>query len=215
MNNIESREEYFEDLNCSAIKSVMDVEYEIKFSYMKRIIQTFDNLDILVIGCGDGRLEKLLTDAHKVKSITLVDASRYCILQAQNRCNIADCICIDIAKINRHTFKHQYDIIYSFDVMQYLQPKEIRLLNSALIYYLRKDGHIYHFGVPEKKRKMLYRIEQCMTEHSIRKIIFPSDFIDKHSRWIEKKEFVSKRYNYTFLTPSLRFERFDVIISKN
>lgn len=210
-----NRKEYFERKDCSAINLLRDTEYEIKLSYLKQVIGDFENKDILVLGCGNGKLERKLLDLYNVNSITLVDASKRYIRQAKSNCNEANCICTEFNKIDKRTFMRRFDIIYSFDVMQYLQSSEIKRLQLVLIYYLRGNGRIFHMGIPEKKRRFIYRIEQCITEHSLEKMVYPHDFIDNYSRWVEKKEFISERYNTLFLTPSLKFERFDVIISKN
>ena len=77
---------------------------------------------------------------------------------------------------------------------------------------LNKNGIIVHFNVPDKKRKSIYRVNNSIVFNDCKYLTPKFDFVDKYSRWCERKEFITEKGKTTFITPSIDWERFDVII---
>lgn len=214
-NGQRDRVEFFEESDCVSVKMISESENHMRLWYMCWQGIDFTAKDILVLGCGNGNLERLLLDSFKVNSITLMDASKTFIEIAQKRCVEAKVLCADLLTFDLDVFDKKYDIIYSFDVMQYVPVKHIIDVQNRLLKCLTDTGAIYHFGVPEKKRKWLFRIERWLTTGNFWQLFHTNDFVDKFSHWLMKKDFYSDGYSISFVSPSFRFERFDVQIKKN
>jgi predicted TPR repeat methyltransferase len=205
---------YFERTDCPSIYSVSECEYHIKMWYMRWMNLDFADKDVLVVGCGDGCLERLILDSCNIKSLTLLDASKTCIESAKGKCPEADIIYHDLKANEPIPTNRKFDIIYSFDVMQYIPAKNIVGIQIKLLDKLKNSGSIYHFGIPEKKRRWITRLDNWFTSGSIKNFFFSKDFVDGCSHWLRKKDFYDKSYKVTYFTPSLRLERFDVRIQK-
>lgn len=205
---------YFERTDCPSIYSVSECEYYMKMWYMRWMNVDFSNKDVLAVGCGDGGLERLVLDSFDVKSMTLVDASKTCVENAKRKCFDAEVFLADLLSNNPVPTSKKFDIIYSFDVMQYIPARNIIDVQIKLLDCLKDSGTIYHFGIPERKRRWLIRMDNWFTSHSLKNVFFPKDFVDGCSHWLKKKDFYSDAYKIMYFTPSLRLERFDVKIQK-
>jgi len=215
MNGLSDVVKYFERPDCPSIYSVSECEYHIKLWYMRWMNIDFTDKDVLAVGCGDGCLERLILDSFRVKSLTLLDASKTCVENAKSNCPEADVMYQDLITQEPIPTEKTFDIIYSFDVMQYIPADSIIHVQKKLLDRLNDYGEIYHFGVPEKKRRWMIRLDNWFTSGKIRNFFFSQDFIDGCSHWLKKKDFYSESYKVMYFTPSLRLERFDVKIQKN
>ncbi len=205
---------YFEQENCPSIVEHNKYEIEQMLLHLLKYNISFKNKKVLILGSGDATLESKLCKMGKPLKITLIDLSENLLLDAKKKIPFADIIKCNL-KCEKEKIKDVYDVIISFSVMQYFSHKNIVKINLYLLKHLNKNGVIFHFNIPDNKRKLIYRINNSIVMNNIKYMNKKYDFIDKFSLWCDKKSFLFSNVKTTFYTPSFNWERFDVKLEKN
>lgn len=204
--------EYFNQKNCPAVNNLSVAEVKKICAHVQALLK-FEDKEILSLGCGDGRIEEILFSEVKLKKITLADISERNLKMAQEKLPYAKFIQSDLRKFPAQDFE-SYDFIYSLSLAQYLSANELRTLHKNFFDNLKPEGKIFHFNVPDNRRKFLYRVNNAIIMEDLKYLLPRYDFIDEFSRWCKKKDFYAEGYNTKFLTPSYCWERFDVVLTK-
>lgn len=207
--------QYFENSNCCSIETSELDDIEAITRYIKNNISFLETSNILVLGCGDGSKERSIFIKSNSVNIYLNDFSRTLIKQAQINNPNAVCICSDISDISEKVGDKKFDLIYSYSVLQYFKKRDIKKINVSLFSMLNPNGQIIHLNVPDKRRKIIYRLNKAIVMKNI-KYIFPgNDFTDEFSYWVSPRSFEKiKKSTITFVTPSYDWERYNVIIKR-
>ena len=174
-----------------------------------------DTKTVLSLGCGDLSVERNLAE-------TLPDIELMCVDRLTSfHDSLPDNIRFIQGDVNDEgipAYKQKYDFVYSFSLLQYLKADNIKELNSILIGLLNDNGKIIHFDIPDKRKKLLYRMNTAvdMRVPLFRALSGQYDFIDSESRWhdIEKLSAVPNASVYIHAS-SIHFERCDMIIQRN
>lgn len=203
---------YFEREKCPAVDGVSELETAGLGAHIKSLM-CLGNLSALSLGCGDGRIEKFLLASSRPKSLTCIDISARNLKLARSRLPNAKFIQMDLRNFDTAALE-AYDLIFSVALAQYLTDAEILSLHKNLFTVLNPGGKIFHFDVPDSRRKFIYRINNAIVMENWRYFLPSRDFIDDFSNWCDRKSFRAAGYKTTFLTPSYHWERFDAILEK-
>ncbi|MBR2734148.1 MAG: class I SAM-dependent methyltransferase [Selenomonadaceae bacterium] len=177
--------EYFEQVDCPAVENLSASEVAGICLHIQSRVE-IDGRKVLSLGCGDGRIEAALFDVARPKILTGVDISERHLKIARRRIFVA----------------------------QYLTADELKNLHAKLFDVLAADGKIFHFNVPDKRRKFLYRINNAVVMEDWKYLLPSRDFIDEFSRWHARSSFRAAGYRTKFFTPSYCLERFDALLQK-
>ena len=204
-------EKYFDQVDCPAIDCVSRFEIE-KFCLHLRSVIDLNDLDVLSIGCADCKIEKVLFNSINPRSFTGIDFSNYHLSKAREKIPSAKFICADLKKDLPDL--ESYDVIYGFSIAQYFSHDELLTLHENMYQFLKPNGKLIYFNVPDERRKFLYRINKAIIMEDEKYLESRFDFVDDLSHWCARDSFRVNGYNTTFLTPSCCWERFDVIMLK-
>ena len=205
--------EYFNEENCPAINEVISFDVERFAAHISSIVN-LDGADVLSLCCGDGRLEKVLLKRFRPKSLTCLDLSEKNLNTARKNLppNVRF-VCMDLNNFRRELLT-EYDIIFTASAAQYFKSPELKKLHKNLFSCIQAGGKLFHFNVPDGRRKFLYRLNNVLIMKDIKYLLPRFDFIDKFSHWCDRKDFYDAEYSVKFITPSHNFERFDVCMEK-
>ena len=89
-----------------------------------------------------------------------------------------------------------------------------RKVEKLLPIYYKKIGNNEYLISNCLCRFIILNDEEMKSVSMQKKMLLNNDFIDKYSRWVRKRDFVGNEMCTTFYTPSIRFERFDVKITR-
>lgn len=130
--------------------------------------EELNDLDILEIGCGCGRVTKHL--ANYFKKVVAVDLSRGNIDVARrmvNKNNVEFCL---IENINTYNLLPQSDVVYSYLVLQHNCPPIIEYMIMSML-RCTKMGGIAIFQVPTYKRDYKFEYDTYMSEETDRGVM--------------------------------------------
>lgn len=208
-----SVKEYFN--RCDKQAFVDEKDIDLIHIYLNNKINFKQNTKIMSLGSGLCDLEKKLARDNPNSKFMCVDfIDRNLNLDEFNNIAVKE---LDLRKFNSIDFKESYDLIYSFSVLQYLSDDEIIKLNKELLKLINDDGIIYHFDIPDRRKKYISRFNKKINlDGNIFNITNKKmDFKDKYSRWISMGLFKDIRNaDATIIYPSFRFDRFEVKINK-
>ena len=207
-----SLENYFNQAECPAIENLSAAEVRGICLHVQSRIK-LDGLKILSLGCGDGRLEEILFAETRPKSLTCADISKRNLQIARLRLPEAEFIQADLRNFSAEDFD-TYDLILTISLAQYLTAEELKSLHEKLFTRLEFGGKIFHFNVPDKRRKFLYRLNSVIVMEDWKYLLPSRDFIDEFSLWHDRKTFRAEGYSTKFFTPSYHWERFDALMEK-
>ena len=214
--NFENVSNYFNQEKCLAVDNLSIFEIKGICLHVQSLMN-FDKLDVISLGCGDGKMEEILLKYATPKSLTCIDFSERNLSLAKKRLPNYEFIQMDLRNFSIQALPKTpkfYDLIYSISLAQYLTEDEIKNLHCKLFDVLKYGGEIFHFNVPDKRRKFLYRLNNAIIMENIKYLLPSQDFIDEFSNWCDRKFFRSKGYKTNFFTPSYHWERFDVVMKK-
>ena len=205
-------EKYFEQDDCPAVKNLSEAQVKgICLHVQSRVV--LDELKVLSLGCGDGRMEEILLTHSRPKSLTCVDISERNLQIARRRLPEAEFICADLRNFSASSLG-TYDLILAVSVAQYLTAAELKKLHEKLFHILETGGKIFHFNIPDKRRKFLYRLNNAVVMEDWKYLLPSRDFIDEFSLWHDRKSFRAEGFTTKFFTPSYCWERFDALLKK-
>ena len=188
--------EYFNEENCPAINEMTSCEVE-------RL-----GMDAKYLG-----IAHMLKKFHP-KSLTCVDLSeRNLNIARKNLPQNVRFVCMNLNNFQCELLT-EYDIIFTASAAQYFKSCELKKLHKNLAPCLQVGGKLFHFNVPDNRRKFLYRFNNALIMKNVKYLLPHFDFIDKFSHWHDRKDFYSEEYSVKFITPSHNFERFDVCMEK-
>lgn len=202
--NISDREAFIDEKDIKLV--YMYLEDKINFNRYSRIMS---------LGSGFCDVEKIIALNYPNIKITCIDFVEKEI-KIENYNNI-EYLNIDLRKFKATQFIDKYDLTYSFSVLQYLNNDEIINLNNELLSVLNKYGTIYHFDIPDKRKKYLSRINKIINEKRNILNIFKNDldFKDSYSNWVSLKPFKNIENSDTIIRyPSFSYDRFEVKINR-
>ena len=202
-----SLEKYFEQDECPAVENLSAAEVKGICLHVQSRIK-IDGLKVLSLGCGDGRMEETLLTEARPKKLTCVDISERNLQIARRRLPEAEFIQADLQNFSEAALG-TYDLVLAISVAQYLTTAELKLFER-----LEAGGKIFHFNVPDKRRKFLYRLNNFIVMEDWKYLLSSRDFIDEFSRWHDRKSFRAEGYVTKFFTPSYHWERFDALLEK-
>lgn len=205
-------ENYFNQVNCPAVENLSAEEVKGLCLHVQSRVK-IDGLKVLSLGCGDGRIEEILLNEARPKMLTCIDLSEKNLQIARQRLPQAEFIQADLRNFSGD-FLGSYDLILAISLAQYLTATELKNLHEKLFNHLESDGKIFHFNVPDKRRRFLYRINSAVIMEDWKYLLPSRDFIDNFSLWHDRKAFRAKGYSTKFLTPSYHWERFDALLEK-
>lgn len=203
---------YFNQVDCPAVENLSAAEVAGICLHIKSRVE-IDGRKVLSLGCGDGRIEAALLAAARPKILTGVDISDRHLKIARRRLPEAEFIQADLRNFFAAPFG-TYDLVLAISLAQYLTEDELKNLHGKLFDMLAADGKIFHFNVPDKRRKFLYRINNAVVMEDWKYLLPSRDFIDEFSRWHGRKSFRAAGYRTKFFTPSYCWERFDALLQK-
>ena len=180
------------------------------------IIGTGINLDgkrILSVGCGDGRIDAELLRHFTPCRVVLADFSGIFLENAGKRIPSAELFLSDAGSLP-DGLCGEFDVIYSVNMAQYLTASQIMNMNISLRKSLSEGGKIYYFGIPDSRRRLLFRINNAIVMKDVKYLLPRCDFIDSFSFWHSRDAFRAEGFTSRFLTPSFRWERFDAVLEK-
>lgn len=204
--------DYFNQLKCPAVENLSETEVKGICLHIQSLIK-LDGLKVLSLGCGDGRMEELLFAANRPKKLICLDISKNNLEIARRRLPEAEFIQADLRNFSAEDFE-AYDLILAISLAQYLTAEELKILHEKFFEHLESGGKIFHFNVPDKRRKFLYRLNSAIVMEDWKYLLPSRDFIDEFSLWHERKTFRAKGFTTTFFTPSYHWERFDALLEK-
>ena len=207
-----SLEKYFEQDECPAVENLSAAEVKGICLHVQSRIK-IEGLKILSLGCGDGRMEENLLAETRPKKLTCVDISERNLQIARRRLPEAEFIQADLRNFSAAALD-TYDLILAISVAQYLTAAELKNLHEKLFDRLEARGKIFHFNVPDKRRKFLYRLNSSIVMEDWKYLLPSRDFIDEFSCWHDRKSFRAEGYVTKFFTPSYHWERFDALLEK-
>ena len=137
-----------------------DVELEKQSSYVKSIMRNQEKnvlkilrknrwKKILEIGCGSGRLTKLIAELPDIEKFVAMDISPDLIESAKKntRGQNIDYHCIDLQNYNP---KEKFDLVFSCEVMMHIPHQEIKNIISNIISFSKQKIILAEFFDPEK-----------------------------------------------------------------
>lgn len=205
-------EKYFNQAECPAVENLSAFEVKGICLHIQSRVK-IDELKVLSLGCGDGRIEETLLAAAYPKKLTGVDISERNLQLARRRLPDAEFIQADLRNFSVAVLE-SYDLILAISLAQYLTADKLKNLHAKLYEHLEADGKIFHFNVPDKRRKFLYRLNSALVMEDWKYLLPRRDFIDDFSRWHDRKTFRAEGYRTKFFTPSYHWERFDALLEK-
>lgn len=207
-----SLENYFNLDDCPSVENLSIAEVKgICLHVQSRV--NLDGLKVLSLGCGDGRIEEFLLTGIRPKKLTCVDLSDRNLQIARQRLPKASFIQVDLRNFSDVAFE-SYNLIFSISVAQYLAKEELKTLHEKLLKHLESNGKIFHFNIPDKRRRFLYRLNSAIVMKDWKYLLPSHDFIDEFSRWHDRSSFYAEGYQTKFFTPSYHWERFDALLEK-
>jgi len=122
--------------------------------YLKRFMDSGVNMDgakVLEIGCGDGKVTQHLANIFPNTYFLAIDFSENNIRIAEKD-YVAENIQYEVANVATDKWSplSQYDLIFSFSVVQYFDPFSYRKLQEKLFRNLAVGGVIIHMSIPDK-----------------------------------------------------------------
>ncbi len=206
-------EDYFNLDECPSVGNLSAAEVNGICSHVQARIK-IDGLKILSLGCGDGRLEEVLLAGARPKKLTCVDLSERNLKIARRRLPEVEFIQADLRNFSAEDFD-TYDLVITISTAQYLTATELKNLHEKLFGLLETGGKIFHFNVPDKRRRFLYRLNNSIFMEDWKYLLPSRDFIDKFSHWHCREAFCAEGFSTKFFTPSYHWERFDALLEKN
>ncbi|MBQ9480515.1 MAG: class I SAM-dependent methyltransferase [Selenomonadaceae bacterium] len=203
---------YFNRADCPSIDEPSDFEVEGLALHILSTIE-FDGIDVLSLGCGNGRVERMLVKRAKPRHLTCLDYSERHLSEASKQLPGASFVLMDLNQFRREELG-TYDLIYAASIAQYFSEPQLHMLNLNLNDCLNAGGRLVHFNVPDARRAQLYRINNAIVMEDWRYLLPERDFIDPFSRWCHREEFFIDGYETLFRTPSYHWERFDALLDK-
>lgn len=218
--------------NCSSdklynIKNPFSVQFIA--SHISNAIDFTSRTQALELGCGDGAVSREIAQKYFYCTFTCTDASKSAILNANDNNSSLNIkyICINAFDAPSKLIKESYDLIFSFNLAQYIRHDEFIKLNINLIPLLKKNGYIVHFSIPDIRKKFatifatnslrynflwsLFRSLFAMT----RKNHFCEYEADGYSLWHSPIKIIHDlKYNFfvSAITPSDLWYRFDLYL---
>lgn len=205
-------EKYFNQAECPAVENLSAVELKGICLHVQSRIK-IDGLKVLSLGCGDGRIEETLLENSSPKSLTCADISERHLEIVRRRLPEVEIIQTDLRSFSAEIFG-TYDLILAISLAQYLTADELKNLHEKFFEHLTADGKIFHFNVPDKRRRFLYRLNNAVVMEDWKYLLPSRDFIDDLSLWHDRKTFRAASYSTKFFTPSYHWERFDALLQK-
>lgn len=203
---------YFSLTDCPAVENLSRTEVVgIALHVCSRI--EIDGLEVLSLGCGDARIEEALLASARPKNLTCVDISERNLKIARRRLPEVEFVQADLRNFSANSFG-TYDLILAISVAQYLKEDELKNLHEKFFEHLRVGGKIFHFNVPDKRRRFLFRLNNAVVMEDWKFLLPSRDFIDEFSCWHERKSFRAVGFATKFFTPSYHWERFDALLEK-
>ena len=204
--------EYFESVKCPAVSEVSERDLKGIILHMISLGINLDEKRVLSLGCGNGQIEVELLKIFTPLRLTCVDYSSECLKNASEILE-AEFIQSDVCDLSLPDNK-KYDVIYSVYLAQYLTQKQLHKLNSVISKYMAGDGKLYYIGIPDSRRRFLYRINNALIMENSKYLLPNYDFIDEFSMWHKRKNFIERDFTTRFITPSYKWERFDAILQR-
>ncbi|MDE4543212.1 class I SAM-dependent methyltransferase [Thermoanaerobacterium sp. R66] len=194
-------------------------EFDVKmvYYYITSKINFKLNSNVLSLGCGNLEFEKELSKNRpdlKIYGVDFIDKLKYFKGCFKNIYVVKK----NILEIDNNSFENKFDVVYSFSVLQYLSDLDILNLNRQLLKLINDDGLIYHFDIPDKRKKYISRYNNIINSGKTVFSIFNGreDFNDLFSRWIDIRIFKKiKNASISIIYPSFKYDRFEVKIEKN
>lgn len=191
-------------------------DIQLAYIYLEDKINFDKSFRIMSLGSGLCHVEKLIALKYTNVKITCVDFIEEKIQMKEYK-NL-EYIKMDLREFRSLDFADEYDLIYSFSVLQYLSNIDIINLNNELLKLITDNGTIYHFDIPDKRKKYLSRMDKIINQHKTIYNIFNKnlDFKDSYSHWVSFKPFKNiENANVLITYPSFHYDRFEVKINRN
>lgn len=191
------------------------------YKKLKKKIKSKD-LAFLDIGCGDGKITKLLIDKFKIKNYFVND--NFFFLNQIKWCNQNKKISGNFLKISKKIRK-KFDLLLCYSVIHYIKKKNIKTFLSSLIKLLNKNGILFLGDIPDKKLilKFLKSKKGILYHKKYYNHKLDIDLVLKNKNIIEHQEIIdflykNKRIKFRFFAQDkkLHYTKFrkDLIILK-
>jgi 2-polyprenyl-3-methyl-5-hydroxy-6-metoxy-1,4-benzoquinol methylase len=165
MNRLHELKEYFNKTISSEFEIRGDIsklgELIYLNHYMSRFVLTTDlsaSNNILEIGCGDGKISSKLARILPKSTFTCIDLSEKLIKEAKTK-NPEKNINYLSATIEDLDPNKKFDLIFSFSVLQYISPLEIKDFNKKCNDLLTNQGSVIHMSVPKLEMRDRYHFK--------------------------------------------------------
>lgn len=205
--------EYFGLSDCPSVLKVSEADIAGMSLHIIGAGVDLDGRRILSVGCGDGRIDAELLRHFTPSRVVLSDFSGKFLEDAGKRIPGAELFLSDAESLP-DGLSGEFDVIYSVNMAQYLTAPQIMKMNISLSKSLSEGGKIYHFGIPDSRRRFLFRINNAIVMKNAKYLLPRCDFIDSFSFWHRRNTFRAEGFTSHFLTPSFRWERFDAVLEK-
>ena len=136
-------------------------------SHILKAIAPPQGARVLDLGCGDGRVVAALHQLRPDLECVGVDFAEKLIAQAQAEQSGKPGLTFHVRDLARDEVAlGAFDCIYSFSVMQYLQPAQYAALNTRLLPALRPGGRVFHLSIPDVSKRVLLFMDDYLNQPS-------------------------------------------------